>query len=1172
VFGQLKQSGQSLCTLTAAGLLLALGTMTIVGWYAQVPLLIQVHPSFPPMQFTSALGFVALGVGFLALAWRRCWQVRAMAVVAAACGLLLLLERGLGADFYPGHLVGVADGVFTESLQMYADPIAGVCFVLTAAILWCWARGAESRNLLVVVTLLGAGVGICALFGLLGHLTGFTRAWGQPVTCMAAQEVAGFGVVAAMALAFSLSKLWGAREGLPSWLPAAAAAGFIASTLVLWQALSVQEKRRIERAVQTEAATVRRELLEKTPPQFSALVYEAKHRPPPGSKPDLDDRAREGALFLAQLVEQPDRQNLGTIDAAGTLKWSSKVEDVDRTKGRVFGSEEQFQQVMAQLRSRTQLTLLRAPGAWQGGRRTLLVFAPFAVPDKTPAGGILIAYSVQELLDGVLHSNVAAGYAITVSDGGEQIYRRNASDSEYQEEWQQSFRITFFEMDWQVSVWPTEDVLAPEKFSLPKATLLVGAVMALLLALAVHLAQTARRRAWDLEKEVGERKRAEEMVAQERYLLHALLENVPDAIYFKDPDGRFTRVSRALMNRLNLVEPDEIIGKDDGAFFDAEYARAARADDLEVLRTGQSLLGREERQRRPGDPVRWLLTTRMPCRDRERNITGTIGISRDITDRKRAEEELRQAKEEAEAASLAKSQFLANMSHEIRTPMNGILGMAELALTTTLTVAQREYLEMVTGSAESLLTVINDILDFSKIEAGKLALDRSAFRLRTCLTEALKPLELRAQQKGLELRCDIAEEVPDNLFGDAGRLRQVIVNLVGNAIKFTEAGKVALAVEKRDSTAEDLCLQFTVTDTGIGIPLEKQQIVFNAFEQGDGSTTRKFGGTGLGLAIASNLVSMMGGRIWLESEAGRGTTFYFIAHFDLKTPLPKGASGVRRRVTAEQIAVAQAASDAAQRSTSRGRALRILVAEDNRVNQKLALHLLESQGHTVVLAANGQEALALLQGQEFDLALMDVQMPVMGGLEATAAIRAQEQETGRHLPIVAVTAHAMKGDQERCLEAGMDAYLAKPVKVAGLLKVIDALVVSPAEPGDEHPQETAQEAISNRANMLRRFGDNEELMNELIGLFLSDYPRLMAEARQAVTRQDWPAVARAAHVLKGAISNFGACQASHAARHLEEAARAGGRDAVLVCCQDLERSLQKFAVWLGDCTLEAAYP
>ncbi len=793
-------------------------------------------------------------------------------------------------------------------------------------------------------------------------------------------------------------------------------------------------------------------------------------------------------------------------------------------------------------------------------------------------------------------------------------------------------------------------------------------------------------------------------IRESEALYSSLVECMPMQVVRKDMKGKVVFGNQLYCD--SMGKPlDELLGKTDFDLFPKDLAKKYRQDDRHVVKTGTVVNHVEAHEKSDGERV-YMETFKGPVYDAAGNISGIQIMFWDVTQRHQAEQEVRAAKEVAEAAkemaeqaNQAKSEFLANMSHEIRTPMNGIIGMTELLLHTKPTSEQRDYLNMVKQSADSLLRLLNDILDFSKIEAGKLDLDHQPFSLRDCIGQTIQTLGCRAGGKGLEMLCHVAAEIPDMLVGDAGRLGQIVVNLVGNAIKFTEQGEVEVDVDLQSSGEDSVDLQVSVRDTGIGIPPDRQQAVFESFSQADASTNRRFGGTGLGLTISTQLVELMNGRIWVESEVGTGTTFYFTARFDVVDPQPAAVvtealhgvpvlvvddNATSRSILDEMLrqwglavtvaADGQEAITELQRAAAAGRPyplaildcvmqpmdgfevatqdvalsdcqiimlssavkagdveqcrqlgvarymqkpavhsdllktilkavghsglstaspkdnapkayrkLKVLLAEDGEVNRKVAVGLLSHQGHEVLVAEDGVEAVAALDDQRFDIVLMDVQMPNMDGIEATRLIREKEHELDRHTPIVAMTAGAMKGDEEHCLEAGMDGYIAKPIdpeKLYDLMErcVSDQTIGPSTDPVSVTAEDDNAKATPNakttrsveRAPGERDVSELTELMNDpaaaktlaaidmetarercrgndshlriLAETLIGEATSLMKSMREAVDTHDVESIRRGAHSLKGAASVFGATDVVDCALHLETIAESADLD------------------------------
>ena len=821
-----------------------------------------------------------------------------------------------------------------------------------------------------------------------------------------------------------------------------------------------------------------------------------------------------------------------------------------------------------------------------------------------------------------------------------------------------------------------------------------------------------------ISRDITTRKQTEERLRQSEELLRTVIDALPERIFAKDVDGRFTLANLAEVRLDGASSFEELRGKSDFDIYPLDLAREYSRAEQPILVEGQTMVEQDQRGIDQEGRTRWQVSTKMPLLDADGHIIGLVGTTSDITARKQAAEELAQtiraleeATTRAESANKAKSEFLANMSHEIRTPMNGVIGMIGLLLDTKLTGDQRRYAETVRASGESLLTLLNDILDFSKIEAGKLELETLDFDVRALLDDFAGLLALRAQDKGLEFICAAAPDVPANLSGDPGRLRQVLLNLAGNAVEFTQRGEIAVRASVESETDAEVVLRFSVKDTGIGIAAAKQQLMFQKFTQADTSTTRQDGGTGLVLAISKQLAELMGGEIGVVSEEGHGSEFWFTARFgkqvglERNVPPPAQIRGVHilvvddsatnREILSAQLNAwgtrSEETSDGPQALLALARArdagdpfaavildmqmpgmdgedlaraiksdetlaqtvlvlmtsignrgdarhmadlgfagylvkparqsdlfdclaavlagaavaqpvrqivtrhairemrrgsLRILLAEDNITNQQVALGILKKMGLHADAVANGAEAVTALEHVPYALVLMDVQMPTMDGIEATGHIRDPQSAVRNHgIPIIAMTAHAMQGDRERCLEAGMNDYVTKPVSPQALAEALtrwlpgedtarptavsaapEVAVLAKAAPVAIRPADAdePETVVFDRAGVVTRMMDDEDLARTVVEGFLEDIPRQIEVLRRCLDTGDAEGATRQAHTIKGASANVGGEALRAVALEMEKAGQAGDLAAAMTHMPDLESRFAQLEIAMQD--------
>lgn len=670
-------------------------------------------------------------------------------------------------------------------------------------------------------------------------------------------------------------------------------------------------------------------------------------------------------------------------------------------------------------------------------------------------------------------------------------------------------------------------------------------------------------------RDIRGRKAVESALLKERQLSDKLIQYSPALIYIKDVEGRYILANPAFLNFIGQSR-EEVLGTRDIDLFSLDSTDVIRKTEQYIRDTHQSVLNQELMAHNASGEAHWLLTSKMPYFDENNKLMGVICIAQDITSRVDSEKEMKRAMQAAESANRAKSEFLANISHELRTPMNGIIGLTELAIEEVGDAEVSHYLEMVAQSADSLLVIFNDILDFAKIEAGKVELEEVDFNLSVLMDNSISLYQIQAKKKNLTLDYDMDDTLKTDLEGDSGRLKQVLNNLFSNACKFTDAGKIQIRVHPLDldNTAEIIhqlphyqYVLFEVEDTGIGIPESHLEIIFSSFSQVDGSLTRKYGGTGLGLAISKQLVEMMGGAIWVESEPGKGSRFQFYVPFKIQ----KRKEGLNTVPECGSSAQEGDLNISSQAFADR----KILVVEDDPVNREVVVRFLAKWGANVVTASHGKAAISHLVKQQFDLVIMDVQMPVLDGLEAARLIRSGDiPDVDTSVPIIALTAHARERDRLLCLEAGMDDYVSKPIHSALFFQVVKHHLMQSRESDKSlHAVDpvVSEKQVVNRVQVLARLGGDHALLIKTMHIFQEHIPARMQELSEAMSSRDREAVLAHAHSLKSAAANIGADVMRAKIVSLEAIAEASDWQEVVAVGIELEQAYCEVMEKLPEC-------
>ncbi len=1268
-----------LCPVAAAfGLVTCvLGLFVMVGWLFKNVSVIRLMPSWAPMQFNTALCLFLLGASILLICAKKNIASGTMAAAVLFISALVLYQYkfniNLGIDelfikgftgvksFHPGRM----------------SPSTSFSFLLVSLSLINMALGRYRMRYLFSGTLVSVVFGISA-FTLFSYFSpGETNYIWEIYTRMAMHTSFGFLM---LSLGVIIIALKGERGGekflLPKWSIVPIGISLVTISFILWQMAYLNEQRHIQSVVKQNLALVEDAIVNKGSLYTTALQRMAERWSARGGVPE-----NEWDEDAGNYVEDfKSFQAIEWVDQFGSVRRIVPYEGNENALGRNLGLEYSRRQAMNTAMEKKEIVFSKTVDLFQGGKG-FLGFIP-VYRNRQFDGYIAAVFKVDDFIRQVIPEEFFRKNCLDIYEEGRRIFSF-CKGGKASEKWHVEGNLNFHNLSWLVNICPTEDFINEGSSPMPLIVLLISLLFALMIMAVVYFTYTLWERSKalastkdSLEEEIGGRKIIEQNLRNSEARIKAILDTAPNPIITVSAKGAITSFNKAAEKMLGYSEA-EILDKPVNILF----------TDLntDVLPQQNKLSGNGQFG---GEGERIVVSrdnTILPVNLFIGRLESLfILVMHDITGIKQNELELRNARELAESANKTKSEFLANMSHEIRTPMNGVIGMTELLSGTALDEAQRKYVSRIKSSGEALLNIINDILDFSKIEAGQIKLENIPFNIHETLRDIGEDIGFLAADKDLELIWNIALGLPENLTGDPYRLRQILVNLVNNSLKFTSKGEIELKIEPAEIKNEACCVYFSVRDTGTGISKEAQKKIFSPFEQADMSTTRKFGGTGLGLSIVKRFVEMMGGEIWVESPApvpvlpgaGAGSVFHFRIWFKLdKEFAPKRnkvnidldgkrvliiddnatnrlvfsqyvkgwnmapeelesgkdvldilqeakrggkpfslllldyhlpemdgfeiagllkrsgwmkelkvimlTSGEKKndRIRATELGIgyfmfkpvtpsellhgimqvfdggAGKGEEPAAHKSSPGDGpggLKILLAEDNAINKEVASDMLKQLGHEVVIVENGFEALEAAKKGPFDCILMDMQMPRMDGFEATRRIREMEKTGSGHIPIIAMTAHALKGDREKCIEAGTDDYISKPVKMQALSSVLSKVlgggkVKSPPETFD------AEKALSHAGS------NNPELLKRIVNIFLLEYPKQVQGLDEALKKNDAAGIRFIAHTVKGAVSNFGAQAAHEAAFALEKIGEGGDLSGAAKSLDNLKTALEKLA-------------